>query len=200
MCWNGVSIHLLGAAFLQSCAWPVVGPHRVKQATASRMHAVARLTPHGARGVSGLFAGAGMGKLCAATASEAPRGSCANCGRVKVVKISARKLSPDLQALTSAHCTVALRVCTTLRAGCRACAILRAAAGVPTTLGGVRALVLLVVHTAPPVGGHVSNVLLRAAVIANVLTRNTETHPGLARREGAHRQTAAAQAGILVPR
>ena len=59
------------------------------------------------------------------------------------------------------------------------------------------ALDAVVAHTAPLLAGHAPNVRLRAALVANLLTRTHETAVNLAQRCGVHRQTVAEHTAIL---
>ena len=59
------------------------------------------------------------------------------------------------------------------------------------------ALELVVAHTAPILAGHVLNVRLRSALVANLLTRTHETAVSLAQRCGVHRNTVAEHTAIL---
>ncbi|WP_233872440.1 hypothetical protein [Paraburkholderia adhaesiva] len=59
------------------------------------------------------------------------------------------------------------------------------------------ALDLVVAHTAPLMAGHAPNVRLRAALVANLLTRTHETAVSLAQRCGVHRKTIAEHTAIL---
>ncbi|MBB5408583.1 hypothetical protein HDG34_002520 [Paraburkholderia sp. HC6.4b] len=59
------------------------------------------------------------------------------------------------------------------------------------------ALALVVADTAPLFTGHVPNIRLRSALVANILTHTSETQVSLAQRCGVHRQTVAEHTAIL---
>ncbi|MBB5411677.1 hypothetical protein HDG34_005638 [Paraburkholderia sp. HC6.4b] len=59
------------------------------------------------------------------------------------------------------------------------------------------ALAQIVAHTAPLFIGHVPNIRLRSALVANILTHTGETQVSLAQRCGVHRQTVAEHTAIL---